>query len=84
VRAKAGVNDVKNYMHPQQFGPAFRQFIPCFRRFGVSPLTLTQALPTLSSLAAHYRRGDMKNGGPVEHPAILSKSSSRSVINFVS
>jgi hypothetical protein len=71
-------------MHPLQFGPAFRQFILSFRPFGVSPMTLAQALPTLSSLAAHYRRGDMKNGGPLEHPTILLKSCSWSVINFVS
>jgi hypothetical protein len=54
ARSKAARNDVKNYMHPLQLGPVFRQFIPCFRRFGVSPMTLARALPTLSSLAAHY------------------------------
>jgi hypothetical protein len=71
-------------MHPLQLGPVFRQFIRRFRPFGVSPMTLAQALPTLSSLAAHYRRGDMKNGGPAENPTILLKSCSRSVLNFVS
>jgi hypothetical protein len=71
-------------MHPQQSAPVFRQFIPRFRRFGGSPMTPPQALPTLSSLAAHYRCGDMKNGGPIEHPAIILKSRSRSVLYFVS
>jgi hypothetical protein len=55
----------RKHMHPQQFGMAFRQFIPRFRRFGGSPVTLAAELPTLYSLAAYLRRGDMKNGGPL-------------------
>jgi hypothetical protein len=51
--AKAARKHVKNYMHPQHFGPVFRQFIPRFRRFGGSPMTLHAAFSTLSSLAAH-------------------------------
>jgi hypothetical protein len=53
----------KKHMYLQQFGTAFRQFIPRFRRFGGSPVTLAALLPTLYSLAAYLRRGDMKNGG---------------------
>jgi hypothetical protein len=53
ARPAARRNDAKNCMHPLQFGPVFRPFIPCFRRFGSSPMTLDEALPTLSSLAAH-------------------------------
>jgi predicted urease superfamily metal-dependent hydrolase len=43
----------KKHMHPQQSGADFRQFIPRFRRFGGSPMTLAAGLPTLSSLAAY-------------------------------
>jgi hypothetical protein len=60
ARPEDGSYVVKNYMHSQQFGADFRQFIPRFRRFGGSPMTLRPALSTLSSLAAHYRCGDMK------------------------
>jgi hypothetical protein len=28
ARPEAARNDIKNYMHPLQFGPVFRQFIP--------------------------------------------------------
>jgi len=40
-------------MHFEQLGPVFRQFMPRFRRFGGSPMTMAGTLPTLSSLAAH-------------------------------
>jgi hypothetical protein len=53
ARPAAPQNDVKNCMHPLQLGPVFRPFIPCFRRFGGSPMTPGDALPTLSTLAAH-------------------------------
>jgi len=71
ARPEDGSGVVKNHMHSQQFGADFRQFIPRFRRFGGSPMTLRPALPTLSSLAAHYRCGDMKNGRAGACPTIL-------------
>jgi hypothetical protein len=84
ARREGGLNVVKNYMHSQQFGADFRQFIPRFRRFGGSPMTLRPALPTLSSLAAHYRCGDMKNGRIGVHPIILLMRHSMSTLYFVS
>jgi hypothetical protein len=63
----------EKHMHPQQSGADFRQFIPRFRRFGGLPMTLAVGLPTLSSLAAYLRRGEMKNGCNPENPRIFSR-----------
>jgi hypothetical protein len=84
ARPEDSVNVAKNYMHSPQFGADFRQFIPRFRRFGGSPMTLRPALPTLSSLAAHYGCGDMKNGRTIKRQTILLVTRDRSTLYFVS
>jgi hypothetical protein len=84
ARREDALTVVKNYMHSPQFGADFRQFIPRFRRFGGSPMTLRSALPTLSSLAAHYGCGDMKNGRTTKRPTIFLATRERSILYFVS